>query len=44
MFRFANPDILYLLLLLPLIVALYLYSNHRRRQNIRKYGDPSLLK
>lgn len=44
MFRFANPDILYLLFLLPLIVALYLYSNHRRRQNIRKYGDPSLLK
>ncbi|MBE6275302.1 MAG: VWA domain-containing protein [Bacteroides sp.] len=44
MFRFANPDFLYLLLLLPLIVALYLYSNHRRRQNIRKYGDPSLLK
>ncbi len=44
MFRFANPDFLYLLLLLPLVVALYLYSNHRRRQNIRKYGDPSLLK
>ena len=44
MFRFANPDFLYLLLLLPLIVTLYLYSNHRRRQNIRKYGDPSLLK
>ena len=44
MFRFANPDFLYLLLLLPLIVAVYLYSNHRRRQNIRKYGDPTLLK
>ena len=44
MFRFANPDFLYLLLLLPLIVAVYLYSNHRRRQNIRKYGDPALLK
>ena len=44
MFRFANPDFLYLLLLLPLIVAIYLYSNHRRRQNIRKYGDPTLLK
>ena len=44
MFRFANPDFLYLLLLLPLIVAVYLYSNHCRRQNIRKYGDPALLK
>ena len=26
------------------LVALYLYSNYHRRQNIRKYGDPALLK
>ena len=44
MFRFANPDFLYLLFLLPVLVAVYLYYNHRRRQNIRKYGDPALLK
>lgn len=43
MFRFANPDFLYLLFLLPVLVAVYLYYNYRRRQNIRKYGDPSLL-
>ena len=30
--------------LLPFLVALYLYSNYHRRQNIRKYGDPALLK
>ena len=44
MFRFANPDFLYLLFLLPVLVGVYLYYNHRRRQNIRKYGDPALLK
>ena len=44
MFRFANPDFLYLFFLLPVLVAVYLYYNHRRRQNIRKYGDPALLK
>ena len=44
MFRFADPNFLYLLILLPFLVALYLYSNYPRRQNIRKYGDPALLK
>ena len=44
MFRFANPDFLYLLFLLPVLVAIFLYSNYRRRQHIRKYGDPVLLK
>lgn len=43
MFRFANPDYLYLLLLLPLLVGIFLYANYRRRQNIQKYGDPTLL-
>ena len=27
MFRFADPNFLYLLILLPFLVALYLYSN-----------------
>ena len=44
MFRFANPDFLYLFFLLPVLIAVYLYYNHRRRQNIRKYGDSALLK
>ena len=41
MFRFAETNILYLLIILPFVEALYLYSNYRRRQNIRKYGDPT---
>ena len=36
MFRFEEPAYLYLLLLLPLLAAFYLYSNYRRRKNIRK--------
>ena len=43
MFRFANPDFLYLFFLLPVLIVVFLYYNHRRRQNIRKYGDPALL-
>lgn len=42
--RFANPEYLYLLLLLPVVVLLFIYSNYRRRKNIRRYGDPQLLK
>ena len=44
MFRFADPYYLYLLIILPFIVALYLYSNWKRRNRIKKYGDPKLLK
>lgn len=43
MFRFGEPLYLYLLILLPFLVAFYLYSNHRRRKKIRQYGDPELL-
>ena len=43
MFRFEEPAYLYLLLLLPLLAAFYLYSNYRRRKNIRKFGDPELM-
>ena len=43
MFRFEEPAYLYLLLLLPALTAFYLYSNYRRRQSIRKFGDPELM-
>lgn len=44
MFRFADPDYLYLLILLPLVAVLYFYANYRRKKRIRQYGDPELLK
>ena len=43
MFRFEEPAYLYLLLLLPVLAALYMYSNYRRRKAIRKFGDPELM-
>lgn len=45
MFGFANPNILYLLLLLlPAIVGLYWYSRYTRKQNIAKYGKEKQVK
>lgn len=43
MFRFEEPTYLYLLLLIPLLLGLYVYSVWRSRRNLRTYGDPELL-
>ena len=43
MFRFGEPVYLYLLIILPILVGLYLYSNYRRRKKLREYGSPELL-
>ena len=42
--RFANPEYLYLLLVLPVVLLLFIYSNYKRRKRIKRYGDPQLLK
>lgn len=43
MFRFAHPDFLYLLFLLPALVAFYVYAMIVKRKAIKKYGNPTLL-
>ena len=43
MFQFANPNYLYLLIVIPCLIALFFYRNYCRRQDLKKYGDPSLL-
>lgn len=43
MFRFEEPAYLYLLLALPLLALLYVYSNYKRKRNLQKFGDPTLL-
>ena len=43
MFKFANPNALFLYILLLVIVAVYFYANYRRKNALRKYGDPELL-
>ena len=43
MFRFAQPQYLYLLLIVPLMWAIYFYSVYRNRENMAKYGNPQIL-
>ena len=39
MFSFGNPEYLYLLLLLPVIVAIYWLARKARANNLKKYGQ-----
>ena len=43
MFRFAHPIYLYLLTLIPLFTALFVFLRYRRKRNLAKFGDPDLL-
>lgn len=43
MIKFYNPEILYLLLTLPLLAILFHYGRGRRRAKIREFGDPELI-
>jgi Ca-activated chloride channel homolog len=43
LFRFANPDYLYLLLLLPVMILLYILNAFRKKRAIVRMGDPSLI-
>ncbi len=40
MFSFANPEYLYLLLLVPLFVGLFLLSRWMRKRNLNRFGRP----
>jgi Ca-activated chloride channel family protein len=43
LFRFANPDLLYLLLLLPVIVLLYIINDIRKKRALKKLGNIELV-
>ncbi len=43
MFSFANPFLLYLLLLLPLVALLFLGSQWARKRKLKRYGQLSVL-
>jgi Ca-activated chloride channel family protein len=43
LFRFANPEYLYLLLLLPAMIALFVINEIRRRNSIKKLGESVLI-
>lgn len=44
MFRFAHPIYLYLLSLIPLLTAAYVYLRYQRKRKLRRFGDPRLLR
>lgn len=44
MFSFAYPKILFLLLLLPLVLAFYIYARVRRKKNLKKFGQLDIIK
>lgn len=44
MFRFANPIYLYLLLLIPVLTAIYMLMVYKMRQQVKKFGDPVLMR
>ncbi|MFR9503582.1 MAG: VWA domain-containing protein [Rikenellaceae bacterium] len=43
MFRFANPQYLYLLLTIPALIVLYIVVNMRRRRRIARFGNPEIM-
>jgi Ca-activated chloride channel family protein len=44
LFRFANPEYLYLLLLLPLMILLWILNEYRKLRAMRRLGNMELVK
>ena len=44
MFRFAHPYFLYLLIVVPLLVAMFVYVTYQQKIRLREFGNPDLLK
>lgn len=43
MFKFAHPEFLFLLLLVPLLIGVFIYTGILKRRNIVKFGRPDIL-
>ena len=43
MFRLAHPQFLYLLLIIPLLVLLFVYARNRKKKALAAFGDLSLV-
>jgi len=43
MFRFAHPEFLYLLLIIPVFIGIFLFNIQRKKRNIQQFGNPELL-
>lgn len=43
MFRFAHPEYLFLLLIIPVLIGVFIYTGILKRRNISQFGNPDLL-
>lgn len=43
MFNFAYPGLLFLLLLIPFLVALYAWARYARSRKLKEFGNPKIL-
>ncbi|MDR0811108.1 MAG: VWA domain-containing protein [Paludibacter sp.] len=43
MFRFEHTEFLFLLLLVPLLIGIFIYAQTRRKRSLRQFGNPDLL-
>jgi len=43
MFRFANPQYIWLTLFVPIFVVLFLYVSYRRKRRLARFGNPATL-
>lgn len=43
MFRFANPEYLYLLAVIPLLILVYTFAGRRRKKRLARFGNPELV-
>ncbi|MFI3261852.1 MAG: VWA domain-containing protein [Rikenellaceae bacterium] len=44
MFRFADPQYLYLLFIVPVLIAFFIYMVHRHNVRLARFGDLELIK
>lgn len=44
MFKFANPEYFFLLLVIPILVLLFVFYRIKQKRNIKTFGDPELMR
>jgi len=43
MFKFAHPEYLFLLFLVPVLIGVFIYTGIKRHRHIKQFGNPDLL-
>ncbi|MDD4992454.1 MAG: VWA domain-containing protein [Paludibacter sp.] len=43
MFKFAHPEYLFLLILVPALIGVFIYTTLKKRRNLKQFGTPELL-